>query len=194
MAGVWVAHGPSRPDGQRPSCPRTGFVSAMHSGPAPSGGAGTGRYNSSTIPGIGPTWSSPRGGTVPDSESGAGSVEELRTRDTAEMMELRFLGNVPLVGDRDIPCEYPIEDAFLDDSRIVVLFDPDQRPSNTFGQFPNLVAIGTNGRPLGTAELPRTISGDCYHRIVSHEPLIAYSVCSYEREIDPTTDSETVLP
>jgi ABC-type transport system substrate-binding protein len=42
-------------------------------------------------------------------------------------------------------------------------------------------------RRLWTAELPTTNTGDSYYRIVSYRPLVAYSICSYECEIDLDT-------
>lgn len=82
--------------------------------------------------------------------------------------------------------DYPVSDAFQEDDKIIVLFDPDSK-TGKFGQFPNLIAIDRRGQKIWTAQLPTTETGDAYYRISSRKPLIAYSVCSYSCEIDTQT-------
>lgn len=82
--------------------------------------------------------------------------------------------------------EYTIVDAFEFNNLVVVLFDPDDYTLK-FGQFANLLAINAAGKHIWTAELPTTASGDRYYKIASKQPLIVYSVCSYECEIDCAT-------
>ncbi len=90
------------------------------------------------------------------------------------------------VDGSSLDTEYPVSNAFCDGSKLIVLFDPDSK-INKFGQFANLIAVDILGRTIWTAELPTTETGDAYYRIVSQNPLVAYSVCSFSCEIDLDT-------
>jgi hypothetical protein len=79
---------------------------------------------------------------------------------------LSFSGCTITIGNRSIEMEYPIHDAFLLGSKIIVLFDPDAY-TEKFGQFPNLVALTFEGRKIWTAELPTHDSGDRYYLVAS---------------------------
>lgn len=82
--------------------------------------------------------------------------------------------------------QHPADDGFVVGDLLVVLYAPSSE-SGKVGQFPNLVAFNDDGRLVWTAELPTRETGDCYYRVVSHEPLIANSVRSYQCIIDPQT-------
>jgi len=89
--------------------------------------------------------------------------------------------------------EYPISEAFELNGRIIVLFNPDACTEN-FGQFQNLIALKETGELLWKAELPTTTSGDRYYKVAKRIPLVAYSVYSYECEIDPATGKIKARP
>jgi hypothetical protein len=99
---------------------------------------------------------------------------------------ITFAGNTILAGGRVVEVEHPVADAFQLEGRIIVLFDPDSY-TERFGQFPNLAAYAPTGERLWTTELPTTISGDRYYKVASREPLVVYSIYSFECEIDPST-------
>jgi hypothetical protein len=99
---------------------------------------------------------------------------------------ITFSGATISVNGRYFQMGYPIEEAFEADEKVVVLLDPDAFVEK-FGQFNNLCAVDFSGRLLWTAELPTTDPGDRYYKITSRTPLIAYSVWSYECEIDADT-------
>ena len=67
-----------------------------------------------------------------------------------------------------------------------MLFDPDAY-TEKFGQFQNLIALKETGELIWKAELPTTTSGDRYYKIAKRLPLVAYSIYSYQCEIDPAT-------
>jgi hypothetical protein len=102
------------------------------------------------------------------------------------MIALSFSGNVITVNGNNIKLDYPIQTAFLLGDKIIVLYDPDSYVPK-FGQFQNLLAIDLNGKEIWKAELPTTMTGDCYYKIASKNPLKAYSFKSYECEIDLDT-------
>jgi hypothetical protein len=82
--------------------------------------------------------------------------------------------------------EFPISEAFELNGVVIVLFNPDAY-TEKFGQFQNLIALKETGELLWKAELPTTTSGDRYYKIARRLPLVAYSIYSYECEIDPAT-------
>ena|SRR6266567_4830445 len=99
---------------------------------------------------------------------------------------ITFSDKTVLISDRRVQLEHPIADAFELEGRVIVLFNPDAY-TEKFGQFPNLVALRSDGQREWTAQLPTTTSGDRYYRIASRTPLVAYSIYSVECEIDPAT-------
>jgi hypothetical protein len=96
-----------------------------------------------------------------------------------------FSGDRVHFGDASWQVDHRIAAALFTCGRIVVLFDPGER-TETFGQFPNLVAYDTKGHKVWTAELPTHESGDCYVRVSGRDKLVAYSWKSFTCEIDPT--------
>jgi hypothetical protein len=99
---------------------------------------------------------------------------------------ITFSGATISVNGHYFQMEYPVEEAFEADNKVIALLDPDAFVEK-FGQFNNLCAVDLSGRRLWTAELPTTDSGDRYYKIASRTPLIAYSIWSYECEIDADT-------
>ena len=89
-------------------------------------------------------------------------------------------------GGKKIKLEYPIFDAFAQDDKIIILFNPDSYKKK-FGQFPNLIAISRTGEIIWTAELPTNSSGDRYYQLSSRIPLTVDSIFSFECEIDVGT-------
>src|SRR3712207_312880 len=59
-----------------------------------------------------------------------------------------FAGNDLTVGELSWRVDYPILQAFLLGEKVIVLYDPDTR-TETFGQFPNLLALAPRGRCSG---------------------------------------------
>jgi hypothetical protein len=82
--------------------------------------------------------------------------------------------------------QYPIDHAIEYEDSVVILFDPDSADEGD-GRFHNLVAFDRSGQVLWTAELPTKDAGDCYYKIISSDPLIAYSFRSYDCLIDRRT-------
>lgn len=99
---------------------------------------------------------------------------------------ITFIGTTVSVNGKSLTVEYPVIDAFEVEERIILLFDPDAY-TEKFGQFRNLVALSATGERLWTAEMPTTTSGDRYYKVASRIPLVAYSIYSFECEIDITT-------
>jgi len=81
---------------------------------------------------------------------------------------------------------YPIDDAIEYGDSVIILFDPDSADEGN-GRFHNLVAVDRSGEVEWTADLPTEDPGDRYYRIASSDPLIAYSVRSYDCVIDRTS-------
>ena len=81
--------------------------------------------------------------------------------------------------------DYPVLDAFAYDSNVIVLFDPDA--GLKIPNFANLVCYGNDGEKIWVAELPTNKTADTYCGIISRSPLLLYSFCSYDVEIDPNT-------
>jgi hypothetical protein len=99
---------------------------------------------------------------------------------------ITFSGNTIFNGESVLEVEHRVVDAFQIEGRIIVLFDPDSY-TERFGQFPNFAAFTPTGERLWIAELPTTNTGDRYYKIASREPLVVYSIDSFECEIDPST-------
>jgi hypothetical protein len=81
---------------------------------------------------------------------------------------------------------YPIDSAIDYRDSVVIVFAPDSADEDN-GRFHNLVAFDRSGRLQWTAELPTTDPGDRYYKIVSGDPLTAYSTRSYDCVIDPSS-------
>lgn len=79
---------------------------------------------------------------------------------------------------------HSIIDALVLEDKLVVLFDSDAARE---GQFHNLVALSFAGEPLWSAEFPTLEKGDYYYRMICDTTLRAFSVSSYECEIDIRT-------
>ena len=77
--------------------------------------------------------------------------------------------------------EYDVAKAVGVKGRVVVLYNPD---SVKRGQFRNLVAFSDAGEKIWEAELPTTMSSDCYYDIFSIKPLVVGSFCSFRCTID----------
>lgn len=82
-----------------------------------------------------------------------------------------------------IELEHPIQDAFLEESRIFVLFDPGS------GSWPsaNMICVGLDGEQLWVAEFPEGSREDYYYLISSRKPLVVNSFSSYKCQLDPET-------
>jgi hypothetical protein len=101
-------------------------------------------------------------------------------------MTVRFIERELFIDDNRYELPYPIDDSIEYEELVVVLFSPDSVPKN-FGQFHNLVALDRSGQPQWEAELPTSNTGDRYYKIVSKEPIVAYSTQSYDCTISPQT-------
>jgi hypothetical protein len=97
--------------------------------------------------------------------------------------EVQFVENRIEVDGQWVQLEHPIQDAFRDGDRTVVLFDPDSAP----GAFANLICLGRDGKRLWQADLPERGRADVYYRISSRRPLVVNSFSSYKCEIDRAT-------
>jgi hypothetical protein len=100
------------------------------------------------------------------------------------MTKISFDGNELTLGDCRVVLAYPVKDAFELDGKVIVLLDPDANLGRD-GQFANLMALSPAGEHLWTAQLPTDKPADVYYRIISRQPLLADSFCSYECELDP---------
>jgi len=89
-----------------------------------------------------------------------------------------------LFDGHEIRGEYPVHDARQVGNILLVLYRPE---SFRGGQFRNLVAFDTLGSEVWKAELPTSTSMDAYYQIVSENPIIADSYCSYRCTIDAIT-------
>ena len=96
---------------------------------------------------------------------------------------INFSANCITLSGRVIELDYPILEAYQSTDRILILYDPDSYKIKT-GQFNNLLCLNIIGEKLWVAELPTTQSGDCYYKIKSINPLIAYSINSFICEVD----------
>jgi hypothetical protein len=99
---------------------------------------------------------------------------------------ISFSGTKLEVDGQSIETEYPIADAFEASGLVVVRYDPDVY-TDSFGQFPNLVAFQFDGTKAWTAQLPTNGSGDRYHTISSRAPIVVQSFSCFACEIDPDT-------
>src|SRR6476469_9519666 len=101
-------------------------------------------------------------------------------------MTVSFHGDQLSIGGHTPVLKFPIVDAFDHGDLTIVLFAPD-RDLRNYGQFHNLVALNGHGALVWEAELPTTITGDCYYMIVNRSPLLVYSVQSYDVTLDADT-------
>jgi len=101
-------------------------------------------------------------------------------------MIISISGRTLHIDGRSFDLEYSIAEAFELPGRVIVLFD-EAAYTEKFGQFQNLIALKETGELLWKAELPTTTSGDRYYKIAERHPLVAYSIYSYNCEIDPAT-------
>ena len=110
---------------------------------------------------------------------------ELWSRGTLAMTieEIAIDKNKVAVRGRWIELQHAIEDAFLEDNRIFVLFDPAARSWRSA----NLICVGTDGRELWVAEFPEAGREDYYYLISSRKPLVVNSFSSYKCTIDGET-------
>ena len=97
--------------------------------------------------------------------------------------EVSFDGNKIEVRGKWIALEYPIQDAFLEDDRVFVLFEP----NSGSGAFANVICVGMDGSRLWVAELPEGGREDYYYLISTKRPLVVNSFSSYKCEIDRAT-------
>ncbi|MDJ0759215.1 MAG: hypothetical protein QNJ19_07445 [Woeseiaceae bacterium] len=92
-----------------------------------------------------------------------------------------FLGS-----ERLATFDYSIVDAYSNGRLVIVLLNYGDYPK-AIKRCKNLFAIDLNGQVNWAAQLPTQTRADAYYKIASHSPLVAYSVASYECEIDPNT-------
>lgn len=85
---------------------------------------------------------------------------------------------------KEVVGEFPVYEARCVGEMLLILYRPE---SYRGGQFKNLVAFNFSGQELWKAELPTNSSMDSYYKIISEEPLIADSYCSYRCTIDRST-------
>ena len=102
------------------------------------------------------------------------------------MSRISFENNVLHIDSNSFSLDHNIEEAFAIEDRIIVLFDPDANMGNE-GQFRNLLCLQADGKVRWVAELPTEKSTDVYYKVAKRNPLIVYSFCSYECEIDIAT-------
>jgi hypothetical protein len=106
---------------------------------------------------------------------------------TSEMIDIAVSSEgVLTVRSQPLRLPYPVHVAGVSAGRIVVLYDPDSGLRG-FGQFHNLIALDDDGGFLWEADLPTTMSGDCYYAVISWLPLVASSTQSYRCSIDSVT-------
>ena len=82
--------------------------------------------------------------------------------------------------------DYSIVDAYSNGRHVIVLLNYGDYPK-AIRRCKNLLAVDLNGQVRWTAHLPTLNRADAYYKIASRTPLVAYSVASYECEIDPIT-------
>jgi hypothetical protein len=103
-------------------------------------------------------------------------------------MSVRFIERELFIDESRYELPYPIDDSIEYEDLVVVLFSPDGAPKN-YGQFHNLVGLDRSGQPQWEAQLPTSNTGDRYYKIVSKDPLVAYSTQSYDCTISLETGS-----
>ena len=98
-----------------------------------------------------------------------------------------FDENRLFVGSEQIATfDYPIRDAFANDTFLIVMLNKDAYPKET-RRCENLLAVDLKGQTIWVAQLPTTSGLDAYYRIESRKPLVAYSIASYDCRIDLRT-------
>lgn len=93
-------------------------------------------------------------------------------------------GNKVRFDGHELEGEYPVYDARKVGDILLVLYRPE---SFRGGQFRNLVAFDLSGCEIWRAELPTNMSMDAYYQLVSEDPIVADSYCSYRCTIDSAT-------
>lgn len=78
---------------------------------------------------------------------------------------------------------YAVLDAFEHESDIIILFDS-SGDALKIKNFKNLVCYSKNMKKKWIAELPTDKPADAYCGIISRIPLVLYSFCSYNAEIN----------
>jgi hypothetical protein len=101
-------------------------------------------------------------------------------------VSIRHVGRDLFIDGTRHELQYPIGNAIEYEDSVIILFDPDSADEGN-GRFHNLVAFDRSGQALWTAELATKDAGDRYYKIPSSDPLIAYSVRSYDCVIDRRT-------
>ncbi len=92
-----------------------------------------------------------------------------------------FVGSEPIAS-----FDYSIVDACANGRHVIVLLNYGDYPK-AIKRCKNLLAVDLNGEVEWVAQLPTINRADAYYKIASRAPLVAYSVASYECEIDPGT-------
>ncbi len=98
------------------------------------------------------------------------------------MIEIK--GNRVNFDGLELDSEYPVQDARQAGDILLVLYRPE---SFRGGQFRNLVAFDLSGCEIWKAELPTSMGMDAYYQLVSENPIVADSYCSYRCTIDTST-------
>lgn len=99
---------------------------------------------------------------------------------------MNYSDNVIVIDERRLHLPYKIKEAHEISNNILILFAPGEFKSEEKA-FNNLHYYDRQGRMLWVAELPTDEPMDRYYKIKSIDPIIAYSVCSYSCNIDPST-------
>lgn len=107
---------------------------------------------------------------------------EFRTRGASAMIEIK--GNKVDFDGLVLDCEYPVQDARQVGGILLVLYRPE---SFRGGQFRNLVAFNLSGCEVWRAELPTSMGMDAYYQIISENPIVANSYCSYRCTLEAST-------
>ena len=106
-------------------------------------------------------------------------------RSMRQLDTVSFSGNCLFVGSEQIASfDVPISKAFSSGRLVIVLLDHGAYPRDVH-RCNNLLAVDRRGRKTWVARLPSEKRADAYYKIASEEPLIVYSIASYECKIDP---------
>jgi len=109
-------------------------------------------------------------------------------------MSLSFSGRSITIDGSTTALPWPVLQVAESASAVYVLLDPDSyiadpsyKVSRRAGApaVRNLLAFSKSGQRLWEAELPE--QADYYYKVISVEPLIAYSFSSHRCEIDPNS-------
>ncbi|MGI4851120.1 MAG: hypothetical protein ACRYGR_04200 [Janthinobacterium lividum] len=93
-------------------------------------------------------------------------------------MMIEFDEKILNINEKKFDFEFPIKKVIQFNDIYLILLDPDSN-MRKFGQFPNLLGLDYNKGIIWRAELPTTVTGDCYYTLdtVNNE-IKAYSWCS----------------